>query len=396
MFPKLHTPLFNETTGADMGGSDAAGDAEMMNLMVNAGNQAQNPSPAPEPAPKPEAKTETIKVEEKPKSLTDKLGKIEDPKEEETTESTDDLPDPAKGEGAANEEKRKTAWSAIKAEAKEAKRLAAELAEWKQKYEEKAASALPKEVESELAELRQAHAVVRLQKTPEYQQAVTVPMGRIEGEVKEISDEFGLDQESLWKAFSQTSEWRRNDAIDKLLAGVEKEVPGGVANALHNAANRMHSVWQKQAELHQEAEQLQASYEHKSTETQQQQTQAQEQAWNKAAEESRAMIEGRLGSLLKNMPDAERTAFTESLKSSKISDDPAERALQAQAPHVAAVMIQQYNNAKKEIAALKKERDALLNARPGTQQKTGESAPKASSPDEDDEEMFNSMLAARQ
>lgn len=391
---KLHTPLFNEVA-TDFGAADAAGDAAFMSAMSNAGQQSQAPIQQEAPAPKEAAKpVEQPKPEEKPKSLTDKLGAIEDPKEEEAQTGNEEPPAPAKGEGAADEEKRKNAWSAIKAEAKEAKRLAAELAEWKQKYETKAATALPPEVESELAELRQAHAVTRLQKTPEYQQTVTLPLGRIESDVQEIVEELGIDAGELWKAFGITTEWKRNDAINTILAKSEKELPGGVDGALHNAANRAHQVWQKQAELHQEAEQVQASYEYKSTETVQKQTAEQEAEWGKALQESTSLIENKLGSLLKGMPDAERTNFLESIKNAKISDDPKERAFQAQASHVAAVLVNSVNGARKEIAALKKERDALLNARPGTVQKTGEVASKPKSDAENDDEFMRMLTSA--
>lgn len=399
MFFNFHPVLRNEVQ-SDMG-SDA-GDASFFADLASATPDATHvvgevkPEPTLE-APKPEPqKAEVVKPDkgtESPNGLKDKLGAIEDPKEEEET-GNEEPPPPDPKEGKADPDARKNAWSAIKAEAKQVPGLKKQLEELQKKYDEKVATAVPKDIEEELNGLRQQHAMFSLKNSKEYQQTVIEPGKQIESEVADIAKEFGLDEGKLWDAFGDRSEWRRNGAIDKILAQVETEIPNGLAAALYKAADKMHGVWQKQAELEQNAEQVQASYERTAGERTQQQTAEQEAAWNKASEESRALIEKTLGSVFKNLPDNERMNFTESLKSAKISDDPAERALQAQAPHVAAVLIQQLNKIRAELAASKKENAALTNARPGTKQPVGEQPAVAKSVDEQDEDFFSDLRKA--
>ena len=130
----------------------------------------------------------------------------------------------------------------------------------------------------------------------------------------------------------------------------------------------------------------------KSKDGEQQISAQQEQAWQKASEATRTMLETKLAPVLKGLTEADRNNLVEALKAAKISDDPETRALQAQAPEIAAVMIQQFNNLRKQFNDLKKENAALVNARPGMGVKQPEK-PQNRSVEEDDDEFMKGLLA---
>jgi len=375
----IQTPLFNEAE-APAGGGGAAPQADLgeadfaaeLSKGIEAHNTPQKQqaevSQAVEPAQK-EGDVKSAKTK-----LTDKLSKLEEPAEEEAPAEEGDLPP----EGEQNP-KAMSKWKQLRAIEKQWKEAEPKIKEYESKIAELQKASVPPELESELKELREFRDVYDLRNSPEFKKTVAEPLDHIGSEVGEIATEFKIDPSALFEAMQEKSEWRRNIAIDKVVKAAadaaldeDREVPAGVANSLHNAANRMHTIWQKQAELETKAGELRQSKEISQKQKADVSTVEQEKAWKQAAEQSKTIIESKLSPVLKNLSDAEKTEFMEAVNSANISDDPVERAFQAQAPHVAAVLINRLNVVMKELAAVKKERDGVVAAKPGTKQNHGE------------------------
>jgi hypothetical protein len=101
------------------------------------------------------------------------------------------------------------------------------------------------------------------------------------------------------------------------------------------------------------------------------------------------MIETQMGPLLKSMPEDQRNELLSALKEAKIAETPEDRALQAQAPHLAAVLIEQLNSMKKEMNELKKANKALSAASPASNGRQQEAKKPAA--DDDDEGLFKAI-----
>lgn len=391
----IQTPLFNEVAAiSDSGGGNApqvdlgADDfAAELSKGIEAHN-AQKNQPEVSQAVEPTKKAEPAKEEAKTTKakLTDKLASLEEPAEEEAAAEEADLPP----EGEQNP-KAMSKWKQLRAIEKQWKEAEPKLKEYEAKIAELQKASVPPELDAELKELREFRDVYDLRNSPEFKKTVSEPLDRIGSEVGEIATEFKIDPSALLEAMCEKSEWRRNIAIDKVVkiaADValeeDREVPAGVANSLHNAANRMHAVWQKQAELETNANNLRQSKELSQKQKAEVSTVEQEKAWKQASEQSRGIIESKLSPVLKGLNDAEKTEFMDAVNSASISDDPVERAFQAQAPHVAAVLINRLNTVMKELAAVKKERDGIVAAKPGTKQNHGEPVKQAIGLEDDD------------
>lgn len=391
----IQTPLFNEVAAisdagggnapqVDLGADDFAAELskgiEAHNAQKNQPEVSQTVEPAKKAEPaKEEAKTTRAK-------LTDKLASLEEPAEEEAATEEVDLPP----EGEQNP-KAMSKWKQLRAIEKQWKEAEPKLKEYEAKIAELQKASVPPELDAELKELREFRDVYDLRNSPEFKKTVSEPLDRIGGEVGEIATEFKIDPSALFEAMREKSEWRRNIAIDKVVKIAadtaleeDREVPAGVANSLHNAANRMHAVWQKQAELETNANNLRQSKELTQKQKAEVSTVEQEKAWKQASEQSRGIIESKLSPVLKNLSDAEKTEFMDAVNAASISDDPVERAFQAQAPHVAAVLINRLNTVMKELAAVKKERDGIVAAKPGTKQNHGEPVKQAIGLEDDD------------
>ena len=391
----IQTPLFNEVAAiSDAGGGNApqvdlgADDfAAELSKGIEAHNAQKNQpevSQAVEPAKKAEPAKEEAKTAKA--KLTDKLANLEEPAEEEAQTEEPDLPP----EGEQNP-KAMSKWKQLRAIEKQWKEAEPKLKEYEAKIAELQKASVPPELETELKELREFRDIYDLRNSPEFKKTVSEPLDRIGGEVGEIATEFKIDPSALLEAMREKSEWRRNIAIDKVVkiaADValeeDREVPAGVANSLHNAANRMHTIWQKQAELETKAGELRQSKELTQKQKAEVSTVEQEKAWKQASEQSRGIIESKLSPVLKSLSDAEKTEFMDAVNAASISDDPVERAFQAQAPHVAAVLINRLNTVMKELAAVKKERDGIVAAKPGTKQNHGEPVKQAIGLEDDD------------
>jgi hypothetical protein len=391
----IQTPLLNEVAAiSDSGGGNApqvdlgADDfAAELSKGIEAHN-AQKNQPEVSQVVEPAKKAEPVKEEAKTAKakLTDKLANLEEPAEEEAQTEEPDLPP----EGEQNP-KAMSKWKQLRAIEKQWKEAEPKIKEYEAKIAELQKASVPPELETELKELREFRDVYDLRNSPEFKKTVSEPLDRIGSEVGEIATEFKIDPSALLEAMREKSEWRRNIAIDKVVkiaADValeeDREVPAGVANSLHNAANRMHAVWQKQAELETNANNLRQSKELSQKQKAEVSTVEQEKAWKQASEQSRGIIESKLSPVLKGLNDAEKTEFMDAVNSASISDDPVERAFQAQAPHVAAVLINRLNTVMKELAAVKKERDGIVAAKPGTKQNHGEPVKQAIGLEDDD------------
>lgn len=385
---KLHTPLFNEASAADAGGGfpadDFAAALEQGMAQEAAGQNApkeQISQPSQELATKvkEEAQSETPTAKNK---LTDKIGKIEDEKVEETpTEEGDDTPP----EGDQSP-KAISKWKQLRQTEKQFRELEPKLKEYEAKIAELQKAVIPPEIEAELAELRQHRDVFDLHNSPEFKKTVAEPLERIGAEVGDIAREFKLDEGELLNAMRETTEWKRTIAIEKAIKTAEKKaqesaeesgeeyapIPSGVIGVIANHANRLHQVWQKQAELETKAGELKQSKEAEYAQKSQLSTVEQEKAWAKAADESRTIIETNLAPVIKTLPEKDRAEFLEAVKSAKISDDPVSRAFQAQAPEVAAMLTNVVINLRKELAEQKKLNSGLISAKPGTKQNHGD------------------------
>lgn len=396
----IQTPLFNEATGnpegggipqgVDLGEADFAAELSKGIEAHNTPQQQPEVSQSVDPSKKADAPKEEVKSAKA--KLTDKLGNLEEPVEEVATEENDLPP-----EGEQNP-KAMSKWKQLRAIEKQWKEAEPKIKEYEAKIAELQKAVVPPELESELKELREFRDVYDLRNSPEFKKTVAEPLDHIGSEVGEIATEFKIDPSALFEAMQEKTEWRRNIAIDKVVKDAadlameeDREIPNGVANSLHNAANRMHTIWQKQTELETKASELRQSKEVAQSQKAEVSTVEQEKAWKQAAEQSKGIIESKLMPVLKSLSDQEKSEFMDAVNEAKISEDPVERAFQAQAPHVAAVLINRLNTVMKELAAVKKERDGVMAAKPGTKQNHGDPVKKAQSFDDED---FAAELAA--
>lgn len=375
--------------GVDLSEADFAAE---LSKGIEAQNSPQQPevSQSVDPSKKADASKEEVKSAKA--KLTDKLGNLEEPVEEVATEENDLPP-----EGEQNP-KAMSKWKQLRAIEKQWKETEPKIKEYEAKIAELQKAVVPPELESELKELREFRDVYDLRNSPEFKKTVAEPLDHIGSEVGEIATEFKIDPSALFEAMKEKTEWRRNIAIDKVVKDAadlameeDREIPNGVANSLHNAANRMHTIWQKQTELETKASELRQSKEVAQSQKAEVSTVEQEKAWKQAAEQSKGIIESKLMPVLKSLSDQEKSEFMDAVNEAKISEDPVERAFQAQAPHVAAVLINRLNTVMKELAAVKKERDGVMAAKPGTKQNHGDPVKKAQSFDDED---FAAELAA--
>lgn len=348
------------------------------------------PKPA-EKAPKQEAKP-AEKADKQPKSLKDKLKVEDEPIEEETTDEApegeeDDIPT---YKDRVPTDKEKATWKGLKQTKAEYDKLKPEFEKMKAEYEEfKKKPVFDDEVTKELDELRRYRDMTKFELSETYQKEIAAPQAAIEKDIVEIAEEFKIDQAALGKAFTEISEWKRNLAIEKVLRESDEEVPGAITKTILDKAAKMHDIWQKEAQLKEDAAKNRAAYEHEERQKITKQTLEEQKAWQSALESSTQMIETQMAPLLKNMPKEQRDELMGALKEAKIADTPEDRALQAQAPHLAAVLIEQLNSMKKEMAELKKANKALSVASPSSNGRQAEA--KKADADDDEDGLFKAI-----
>ena len=348
------------------------------------------PKPA-EKAPKQEAKP-AEKADKQPKSLKDKLKVEDEPIEEETTDEApegegDDIPT---YKDRVPTDKEKATWKGLKQTKAEYDKLKPEFEKMKAEYEEfKKKPVFDDEVTKELDELRRYRDMTKFELSETYQKEIAAPFAAIEKDIVEIAEEFKIDQAALGKAFTEISEWKRNLAIEKVLRESDEEVPGAITKTILDKAAKMHDIWQKEAQLKEDAGKNRAAYEYEQKQKVTKQTLEEQKAWQSALDSSTQMIETQMAPLLKNMPKEQRQELMSALKEAKIADTPEDRALQAQAPHLAAVLIEQLNSMKKEMAELKKANKALSVASPSSNGRQAEA--KKADADDDEDGLFKAI-----
>lgn len=352
----------------------------------------ESPKQTEEKPAKQEKKTVEKPAEDKPKSLKDKLKVEEEPVEEEAAETTseegedDDLPT---YKDRKPTDKEKATWKGLKQAKAEYDKLKPEFEKLKAEYEEfKKKPVFDDEVTKELDELRRFRDMTDFKLSDTYQKEIAQPIGAIDNDITEMVTEFKIDKEGLAKAFTEISEWKRNLAIEKVLKEADEEVPNGIAKTILDKAGELHKLWKREAELEQDAAKNRAAYEHEKKQTVTKQTLEEQKAWQAALDNSTQMIEAQMAPLLKGLPQAQKDELMTALKEAKIAETPEDRALQAQAPHIAAVLIEHLNSLKKEMAELKKTNKALSAASPTSNGRQPE-ARKAE--DDDDEGLFKAI-----
>ena len=338
-----------------------------------------------------EKTTEEKPAEGKPKSLKEKLKVEEEAAEEEATESKeegeDDIPT---YKNRVATEKEKATWKGLKQVKEEYEKLKPEFEKLKSEYEEfKKKPVFDDEVTQELEELRRFRDMTDFKLSDTYQQEIAQPINEIDRDIGEMVSEFHIDKDGLAKAFTEISEWKRNLAIEKVLKSADDEVPTAIAKTILDKAGELHKIWKKEADLEENAAKNRAAYEHEKKQTVTKQTLEEQKAWQNVVESSTKMIETQMGPLLKQLPQEQRAELLNALKDAQIADSPEDRALQAQAPHLAAVLIEQLNGMRKELSDLRKANKALSAASPSSNGRQSEAKKPAS--EEDDDALFQAI-----
>lgn len=345
---------------------------------------------AEKPQKQQEEKAENL-AENKPKSLKEKLKVEEEAAEEEASETQeegeDDIPT---YKNRVATEKEKATWKGLKQVKEEYEKLKPEFEKLKAEYEEfKKKPVFDDEVTKELEDLRRFRDMTDFKLSETYQNEIAQPISEIDTDISEMVSEFHIDKDGLAKAFTEISEWKRNLAIEKVLKEADDEVPTAIAKTILDKANELHKIWKKEADLEENAAKNRAAYEHEKKQTVTKQTLEEQKAWQTAVESSTKMIETQMGPLLKQLPQEQRAELLSALKEAKIADTPEDRALQAQAPHLAAVLIEQLNGMRKELSDLRKANKALSAATPSSNGRQSEAKKPAA--DEDDDALFQAI-----
>lgn len=348
---------------------------------------------APKQEQKPVEKEEGAK--EQPKSLKDKLKVEEEPVEEEPAEEGkqegDDEDIPTYKDRVPTD-KEKATWKGLKQTKAEFEKLKPEYEKLKAEFEEfKKKPVFDDEVTKELEELRRERNIFKFELSETFQNEVVLPKAAIEKDVVAIADRFKINKTELGKAFAEITDWERNLAIENVLNESDETVPAAIVKTILDKADKMHEIWQKEERLKEDAAKNRAAYEFEERQKVTKQTLEEQKAWNDALENSTKMIESQMAPLLKNLPKEQRDELMGALKEAKIADTPEDRALQAQAPHLAAVLIEQLNSMKKEMAELKKANKALSVASPSSNGRQAET--KKTDSDDDDDGLFKSIRA---
>lgn len=384
-----HLPLFNEAPAAEAapvvtdhgGDAEVPGESSFFDKLRQADDHPDNVARRQQEAQKPEVKPLEKKADPaqkpEPKKAADKLGSVEEEPVEEEKPTDEEAPP----EGT--NEKGLSRWKQLKAKEKMADELTKKVEAMTKEMEELRKSPVSKEVQEKLEELQKFRDIHDVKRSKEYQESVIAPLAKAEKGIEEVCGEFKIDVDKMLHAMSEVSEWKRSIAIDKLVEEAD-DAPAAIKASLYKMADQLHVAWQKGAEIESRASELRAAQEALANQGNEKQTYEQQQAWQKALAASKSLVEAKLAPVLKGMSEDERKEFTSAIENAAISDDPEERALQAQSPQVAAVLIRRLNNLTKEFNALKKERDTLIAARPGARERqTDDGDPNVPSSDED-------------
>lgn len=359
-------------------------------------NKGETQKPKEE-APKVEKKQAEKQAEDKPKSLKDKLKVEEEPAEEESTEETtteegdeDDLPT---YKDRKPTEKEKATWKGLKQAKAEYDKIKPEYEKLKADFEEfKKKPVLDNEVTKELEELRQFRDMTNFKLSDKYKMEVGQPINKIYQEIEEMVVEFKIDETALDKAFKETSEWKRNLAIERVLKEADDEIPTAIAKTILDKAGELHQRWLREIELSQEAAKNLAAYEHEKKQAVTKQMLEEQKAWQQNIDAKIAEAETNLAPIFRGMKPQEKEALMAAMRSAKISDDPGQRALQAIGVELAAALAESWQKLTNENAILKKANKALSAASPASNGRQPE--PKKAASDDDDDSLFQAIRSA--
>lgn len=209
--------------------------------------------------------------------------------------------------------------------------------------------------QDELEQLRKTKAeyeaemsVVRLEKTDVFRKAVSEPLDNIEKEARAIADAYGIDEGKLWQAFGATQEVERRKLLKEATSGLD--IDPDDAFQLRKLISDAQPVFQKRDELYSNADQAL-----KELEAQREgdgRAQAAERA--KLRESATELVVDRIN---KKLPFLEEiiNKSSENVKAMDITTlDPEKQAYYALAG-------ESFPKIAKEIIALRKERDSLLD-----------------------------------
>lgn len=215
----------------------------------------------------------------------------------------------------------------------------------------------------ELEELRQWRAAEDVKSTPEFQQAVAVPIQAKWQELKDMAEHAGVDYDALLKATDIANKYQRNEAIEKVLRTGEKEISSGVLAEAFDAARELHKLYAEGEKREASARELKNAINGRKTQETAAQAQEREQKWNQASDEIfKIMVANPV------IGDLTKGEMAEVLKSAKLPEDPMDQAMAAQAYHMLPVVAQALKDAKTQIAALERAAAARVKAKPAISQ----------------------------
>ncbi len=371
---RQEAPSAEAAPGVTDTGGEGAGESSFFDQIRQADDHPANlqkkATADPAAAEKPKKAAEA-KPAAQPLKKADKLAVVEEEPEEpdadETTgEEKEELPPEGKKEGEEGE-KQLSRWNQLRKEEKRAKELDKTVEKMTKEMEELRKNPVSKEVQAELEKLRQFQAIHDVKNTKDYKENVTAKLAKAEGSITEICGEFKLDPDKMFEAMRETTDWKRQVAIDKIIDDADN-VPSAIKASLYKQADQLHDAWLKGHQIETNAAKLKAAQDAMSQQDSTKQTYEQQQAWQKAVAASKSVMEKKIAPIIKGMSEAERKEFMDSLDNAQISDDPEERAMQAHGLEVAAVVTKALIAERKTVAELKKTVASLTNARPGAKQ----------------------------
>lgn len=280
----------------------------------------------------------------------------------------------ASGEPAEQEfksESQKLKWGELKKKATERDTFEKELTDLRAKLQEfEKNPKVPEKVQKELERLRQFEAAVAIEKTPDYQEAVTKPYQAQVNRIQEVAEYAQVDMNKLMDAANEVNTLRRAKAIRDVLSSSEVEMDEQAINIAVRAADTLHSeVYPKDAELRSKAQEIWHGFEGRQAVETAKQREARETAFKQASTEMFDTLKAKLAPL-KIFEDGDLAQKVQSAVQADPSSEPMLAAYQAQAGVFVPVLVQQINDLRTQLAAAQK----VLKARGASEPTAGDSS----------------------
>lgn len=283
---------------------------------------------------------------------TEEEKKAEEPKK-------DDVPEPT-----FKSEAQKVKWGELRTKAEELDKLKPEVETLKAKITEleKAEPKLAPDVEAELTELRNFRSAYAIEETPEYYQAVTVPMSEVKTTLDQVAEYAGIDAKALYDSLDIANPFQRASAIRKALLSSENEVGEDAVQMAVNATNDFHkNVAPKMQELRANAAEIQKSLQSQQQVQKEQMTQKQQAELSAASTEIYSKLEANLKKIPGLFDDAKVGEAMKKATLANPSEKPMLAAYQAQVAAAMPYLIQTINGLIKKNASL----ETLAKSRSG-------------------------------